>query len=77
MLANGGKNVELTLVKDVIKPDGTKENKEDVKNFVNNKLGLETQTKEDLNIKQENLNAVLEGMRSVTTETRRNCIFCI
>ena len=36
--------------------------------FINIKLGLEDDTTGDLNIKPENLKAVLEGMRSVTQD---------
>ena len=35
------------------------------------------QNTEELNIKKENLNAVLEGMKSVTTENRRNSIWSV
>ena len=69
MLTNGGKDVDVTIVKDIINTDGTKENKESIKEYVNNKLNLTETNKEDLNIKQENLKVVLEGMKSVTTET--------
>ena len=69
MLANGGKNVDVTIVKDIISSDGISENKESVQEYANNKLNLKDINKEDLNIKQENLGVVLEGMKSVTTET--------
>ena len=42
--------------------------KEEITKFVNAKLGLEKQEKEDLNIKKENLEAVLKGMKGVTSE---------
>lgn len=69
MLANGGKNVDVTIVKDIMSSDGTTEDKESVQKYVNDKLNLTEINKEDLNIKKENLDVVLEGMRSVTTET--------
>ena len=69
MLVNGGKNIDLTLVKAIINQDGTQVPKEEIKEFVNQKLGRVNDNKEDLNIKQENINAILEGMRSVTSET--------
>ena len=75
MLVNGGKNINVTILKDVVKQDGTSE--ENVKEYINEKLGITQINNEDLNIKQENINLVLEGMKSVTTETRRNSIFCI
>ncbi len=69
MLTNGGKNIDLTLVKTIIKQDGTKVSDEEIKEFVDNKLGRVNENKEDLNIKKENLEAILEGMRSVTNES--------
>ncbi len=69
MLANGGHNVDVSIVKSIIKPDGTEASTEEINNFVNQKLGLTNQQTEDLEIHQENLNAILEGMRSVTSDT--------
>lgn len=69
ILANGGKNLNLTLIKTIINQDGTQVSKEEIKKYVDDKLGRDTEEKPDLNIKKENLDAILEGMRSVTTET--------
>lgn len=69
MIANGGKKINPTIVKSVINADGTEVSKEEIENFVNNKLGLTQDTTEDLNIDDKNLAAVREGMRSVTSET--------
>lgn len=69
MLVNGGKNIDLTLVKSIINQDGTTVPKEEIQEYVNEKLGIKNEEKEDLNIKQENLDAILEGMRSVTNES--------
>ncbi len=69
MLANGGNDIDVTIVKSIIKSDGTEASTEEINNFVNQKLGLEEDTSEDLTISQENLDAVLEGMRSVTSDT--------
>ena len=69
MLANGGKNIDVTIVKSIIKSDGTEASTEEINNFVNQKLGLGDNTSEDLTIHQENLDAILEGMRSVTSDT--------
>ena len=49
--------------------------KEEIEKYVQEKLGLEKINKEDIKISDENLRAVLEGMKSVTTETRRNSLF--
>lgn len=77
MLANGGKKIDVTIVKDIINADGQSVSKDEINSYITEKLGIEETEKEDLNISQENLNAVLEGMKSVTTESRRNSIFSI
>lgn len=68
MLANGGKPIDVTIVKSVIDVNGNQIQKEEITKFVNAKLGLEKQEKEDLNIKKENLEAILKGMKGVTSE---------
>lgn len=69
MLTNGGEEVDVKIVKDIIKEDGTKEDKEEVKKYTENKLNLSKINNEKLDIKKENIDVVLEGMKSVTTET--------
>ena len=69
MLANGGHNIQPTIVKTIRNADGSEVSKEEIRNYTNEKLGLSNEKQEELSIKQENLNAVLEGMRSVTSET--------
>lgn len=68
-MANGGKKIDVSIVKTIRNADGSEVSKEEINNFVNQKLGLEEDTTEDLQINQENLDAVLEGMRSVTSDT--------
>lgn len=77
MLANGGKSIDVTIIKDIINADGQSVSKEEINSYITEALGIEKTEKEDLNISQENLNAVLEGMKSVTTESRRNSIFSV
>ena len=69
MLTNGGEEVDVKIVKDIIKEDGTKEDKEEVKKYTENKLNSSKINNEKLDIKKENIDVVLEGMKSVTTET--------
>ncbi len=69
MLANGGHNIDVSIVKSIIKPDGTEASTEEINQFVNQKLGLQQEQTEELTIHQENLNAILEGMKSVTSDT--------
>lgn len=65
MLANGGKNIDLTLIKTIINQDGTQVSKEEI----NKKIGRVNENKEDLNISEENIDAILKGMKSVTSDT--------
>jgi len=74
MLTNGGKRINVTILKDILSQEESSENREEVKKYVDNLLGINPINNEDLNISQENLNVILEGMRSVTTETRRNSL---
>ena len=70
MLANGGKDIDVTLIKTIIDSDGNQMSKQDIDNYVNNKLGFNSNdNSEDLNISQKNLNAILEGMKGVTSES--------
>lgn len=69
MLANGGHKVDVSIVKTIRNPDGSETSKEEMNQFVNKKLGLEEDTTEELNINQNYLKAVLQGMQSVTSDT--------
>ena len=69
MVANGGKKINPTIVKTILNSDGTEVAKTEIKEYVNKRLGLIDESVENVSITQENLNAVLEGMRSVTYET--------
>lgn len=75
MMANGGHDIDITLIKKIEKADGTEINKSEIDDFIEEKLGTKTEKKEDINISQETITAVLEGMKSVTTESGRNGIF--
>lgn len=69
MLANGGKNIDVTLIKSIIKADGTEVSKDEISNYTNEKLGLKNETTEDLNVNSKNLQAILKGMKGVTSES--------
>ena len=75
MLTNGGHDIDVTLIKEITTYDGNKIDKEEIDDYITNTFGIKTESKEDMQISQETIEAVLEGMKSVTTETRRNCIF--
>ena len=55
MIANRGKNLDVTIVKSIINPDGSEVSRDEYESYVNEKLGLQ----------QENV----EGMRGVTSES--------
>lgn len=71
MLANGGKNIDVTLVKTVIDSNGNQMSKQEIDEYVNRKLNFKSEDEEtsDLNISQDNLKAILEGMKGVTSES--------
>ncbi len=69
ILANGGNRVQPTIVKTVRNADGSEVSKEDIESFVNQKLGIEEEQVEDIDINQEYLDAVLAGMESVTQDS--------
>ena len=68
MVANGGKNVDVSIIKSIINPDGTEVPKEEIESFVKDTVGTENELTEDLNISEENLDAIREGMKGVTSE---------
>ncbi len=68
-LANGGVKNELTLLKDVISPEGNEVSMMSVDTNVDAKIGKTESTAADLEIDQATLDVVFEGMRSVTGET--------
>lgn len=68
MLTNGGKKLDLTIIKDIINNQGKSIKTEEVKDYINKRLGIEKTLEENLNIQKENLKTVLEGMQSVTEE---------
>lgn len=69
ILANGGKQVSPTIVKTIINADGTEVSNEEIQKMVNERLGLTENDTEELNISEENLQAILKGMKGVTSES--------
>lgn len=69
MLTNGGKSIDMTLIKTIIRQDGTEVPQSEIREFSNKKLGIDNKKLDDLNINEDNLKAILEGMRSVTNES--------
>lgn len=69
MIANRGKKIDVTIVKSVIRPDGSEVSRDEYEQHVNEKLGLEEENSEEMTFNEENINAILEGMRGVTSES--------
>ena len=66
-LVNGGERINPTIIKSIKKSDGTEISKAEIETYTNEILG-QTEEVENLEISQEYINAILEGMRDVTSE---------
>ena len=69
MVANGGNKINPTIIKTILNADGTEVSKAEINTYSKEKLGLTEGEPESVTIGGENLQAVLEGMKSVTYET--------
>ena len=70
MIANGGKAVDVSVIKSITDADGNSIPKEEIEEKVNAKLGIDNSSNvEDLDIKQETLDAIIKGMKGVTSES--------
>lgn len=69
MLSNGGKYIRPTIIKTIINSDGTQVSKEEIQKFSDNKTKYKEERIEDITLNPENLKTILEGMKSVTTES--------
>lgn len=70
MIANGGKAVDVSVIKSITDADGNGIPKEEIEEKVNAKLGIDDSSNvEDLDIKQETLDAIIKGMKGVTSES--------
>lgn len=69
ILVNGGHRIDLSIVKSVIRADGTEVPRNEIEDFVNKKLNIQNEEIEQLDIKQETIDTVLEGMKSVAMES--------
>ncbi len=66
LVANKGIRTDVTILKQLKAPNGELENLDVIKNEINKNLGIENETKENISIKDTTLNAIFEGMKSVT-----------
>lgn len=79
MIANGGKSLNVSIIKSITDSNGNTVPKEEISQKVNQKLGIDEEecTVEDLKLKSETLDAIIKGMKGVTSEVNRNSILCI
>ncbi len=68
MVSNGGNFVTPTLIKEVDDGNGNKLSKQEVRNKVNETLGISTDPVTDIKASNKTLNAVRAGMRMVTSQ---------
>ncbi len=69
VLANGGKDIDVTLIKSIINANGTEVSKDEINDYVNKKLGLEEEKIDGIKLKSKNIDAILKGMKGVTSES--------
>lgn len=69
ILANGGHQISPTIIKTIRNADGSEASQEEINQFVNKKLGIEEEEAEAIEINQAYLQAVLDGMQSVTSDS--------
>ena len=67
MIANGGTEVNPTIIKTILKSDGTEIPREEYENYVKEILGIE-EYEDDIQISQESIDVAKQGMRMVTEE---------
>ena len=68
MIANGGNNIDVSIIKSIQNSDGVEITEEEKNKYVKEKLGfLDDEQGEDINLNSEYLNAIKEGMKSVTS----------
>lgn len=75
MVANRGKVVNPTLIKNIVTSDGKQVANSEIEEYLESKLGENINDVDNLQISDENLNAVLEGMRDVTDDGTAKSIF--
>lgn len=69
IIANGGNNIDVTIIKGIIDENGNNVSKEELNEFVESRLGITKEEKIELDFNKSNLDAILEGMRGVTSES--------
>lgn len=69
IIANGGNNIDVTIIKGIMDYNGSNVSDDEIKEFVKNRLGINKEEPIELDFNKTNLDAILEGMRGVTSES--------
>lgn len=67
MIANGGKSVKPTIVKSIYNADGSEVDRAEIDEYVRGRLNLSDDNAEKIEISEENLKTIREGMKMVTS----------
>ena len=69
ILANGGNDIDVSIIKSVVNAEGNEIPREELNEYLKTKLNNQETNEEKVTFKPENIKAVVEGMKGVTTET--------
>ena len=69
ILANGGNDVNVTIIKSVVDAEGKEVPREELNQYLRTRLNIEDTNDEKVTFQPQNIKAVVEGMKGVTTET--------
>ena len=67
MIANGGNYIRPTLIKEIKDINGNKISDEEIDNYINELLGINTEYNPEVQISEQTLNTIKSGMRLVTS----------
>lgn len=68
IIANGGNNIDVSILKSIQNPDGSEVSREDIDKFVNEKLNISKEEQDDITLNPDYINTVKQGMKSVTSD---------
>lgn len=70
MIANGGKAIDVTLIKSITDINGNEIPKQEIEEKINKNLGIDSrETVEDLKLNEKTLEIIRKGMKGVTSES--------